>query len=480
MTATANAGSPPPSTRPRREFFAREGNSLRRRLLLFLLVPVSATVVLVSILVYVIASTYSDRVHDDGLLEDVNGMAKVLRASRSDGQFSPQASFLLEYSSRGHNHYSVRSLKRGLLSGSREPMPVGPVPHDGAAEFYDTRIGGVNSRAVSIAIRAPTDASDTLVVTLAEAVFDRQLRARQILLMSILLQLVLTAVLLALMWRGVSRGLRALDPLIQHLAEHGQELVPIGDLDVPSEIRPLSWTIDALLERIRRLFVIQEHFIADAAHQMRTPLAGLSLHADRARTSANEKDRSAALAQVQVLTMRLARTASQLLALTRAQAPLEPAARMAPVRLDQLLPEILAEHVARALSDGVDLGYEAPEAAVTILADAYALHDAIDNLIDNALNYVPRGGTVSVGLRIEDGSAIIAIDDDGPGVPDAALPRLGDRFFRAPEAIDGGTGLGLAIVRRIAERHGARVRYLRSRLGGLCVEIDFPLFADLS
>ncbi|MGH8079496.1 MAG: sensor histidine kinase [Lysobacter sp.] len=456
-------------------------NSLRRRLLLFLLVPVSVTVVLVSILVYVIASNYADRIHDDSLLEDAYGLAKMLKASGSDGQLSPQASFLLEYSKQGRNYYSVRSLRRGAISGSRDAIPPGDTPpRIDQPEFYDTRIGGVQSRAVSVAIRAPADASDTLVVTVAETVFDRQLRARQILIMSILLQLVLTAVLLMLMWRGVTHGLRALDPLIRHLARHGQELVPIGNIEVPSEIRPLSWTIDALLERIRRLFVVQEHFIADAAHQLRTPLAGLSLHAARARTSNDERERSAALAQVQTLTMRVGRIASQLLALTRAQAPADPAARMQALRLDQLLPEILAGHVDRAMLQDVDLGYDAPQTAATVRADAYALHDALDNLLDNALSYVQRGGTVSVALRVEDGRAIVSVDDDGPGVPEQWRSRLGDRFFRAPEAIEGGTGLGLAIVRRIADRHGAQVSYRRSPLGGLSVELDFPMIAELS
>ncbi|MET4730867.1 two-component system sensor histidine kinase TctE [Lysobacter enzymogenes] len=469
---TSAATMPGPRARP-----ARAGDSLRRRLLLFLLVPVSITVVLVSVLVYAVASRYSDRVYDEGLLEDAYGLAKVLKATDSDA-LSPQAAFLLEYNKLGHNYYSVRSLRRGVLSASHEAIPPGPAPRlDGDAQFYDTAIGGVRSRAVALAVPAPADPSDTLVVTLAETVQDRQLRAQQILLMSILLQLVLTAVLLALMWSGVSRGLRALDPLIGRLARHGQELVPVGDVPVPAEIRPLSATIDALLERIRRLFVSQEHFIADAAHQLRTPLAGLALHAERARSSADESQRADALAQVQVLTMRLARTATQLLALSRAQAPVEAAAPMAPLRLDQRVPEILGEHVARAMRADVDLGYEGPDEALTVRADAYALHDALGNLIDNALSYVRRGGTVSVALRRHGESARVSVDDDGPGVAESALPRLGDRFFRAPEAIEGGTGLGLAIVRRIADRHDARVAFARSRLGGLRVELDFPLIA---
>ena len=175
--------------------------------------------------------------------------------------------------------------------------------------------------------------------------------------------------------------------------------------------------------------------------------------------------------------MRLARTATQLLALSRAQAPVEAAAPMAPLRLDQLVPEILGEHVARAMRADVDLGYEGPDEALTVRADAYALHDALGNLIDNALSYVRRGGTVSVALRRHGESARVSVDDDGPGVAESALPRLGDRFFRAPEAIEGGTGLGLAIVRRIADRHDARVAFARSCLGGLRVELDFPLIA---
>jgi two-component system sensor histidine kinase TctE len=174
------------------------------------------------------------------------------------------------------------------------------------------------------------------------------------------------------------------------------------------------------------------------------------------------------------LTHRASRTSTQLLALTRAQLP-EPENRpLDPLDLNTLIPELVGLRVHEALAAGVDLGYDGSDTPVWIEGDRATLQELLDNLIDNALRYAGRRSVVTVGVAFNGGRPMLSIEDNGPGVPPAFLARLGERFFRVPGSDEEGTGLGLAIVQRIAQRHRARVLYLRSNEGGLRVEVLFP------
>ena len=263
--------------------------------------------------------------------------------------------------------------------------------------------------------------------------------------------------------------------MTRRLSRRGHDLAPIDDSDVPVEMLPLTQTIDGLFERLRELMALHERFVADAAHHLRTPLAGLALHVERAQTHREDDQLTDALAHIDRLSTRAARTANQLLALTRAQTPRDEAIRMVDIDLARLVPETVGERVPEAFAAHVDLGYNGPEQAVVIHADPTAIQEMINNLLDNAIRYAGPGSHVTVALDVDDaGRFHLSVEDDGPGVPEALLPRLGERFFRAPDTRESGTGLGLAIVQRLAERHGADVVYMRAPSGGLRVDIRFP------
>ncbi|HVC17151.1 MAG TPA: ATP-binding protein, partial [Rhodanobacter sp.] len=280
---------------------------------------------------------------------------------------------------------------------------------------------------------------------------------------------------LSLVWFGVNHGLRVLDPLTRRLAARTHELTPIGAADVPQEILPLTRTIDALFERLRSMLALHDRFIADAAHQLRTPLAGLSLHVDRAIADPRPETVADALSHIHRLTQRAARTTSQLLALTRAQATPADTVDRTVLDLARLVPEAVSMRVHEALRAGVDLGYQGPGQPLRILGDASSVQDLLDNLIDNSLRYAGRGSTVTVSLHARaDGGASLSVEDNGPGVPPELLPRLSERFFRAPGTSEEGSGLGLAIVQRIAERHHAEVTYRLGEEHGLIVDVHFP------
>ena len=450
--------------------------SLRRRLLGFLLIPVAILLVLDILLTYGVALGYSNHVHDRDLGNDALTLAKMMGNEQLGGELTPQARFLLQYDPNGDSYFSVVSRRYGLLAGNGHlPRPAQAPALGASPELFDTRMDNRPLRAVTLSIASSSHSGDTLIITVAETLHDRHVQARSILLLAILTQALLIVCVLSLVWFGVTHGLRVLDPLTRRLARRNQELTPIGGPDVPQEILPLTRTIDALFARLRGMLALHDRFIADAAHQLRTPLTGLSLHVERALADPDPVNVHDALTHIRRLTQRAARTTAQLLSLTRAQAPSTDTVEHVRLELTRLIPEAVMQRVHEALAAGVDLGYQGPEQMLSIDGHAASLHDLLDNLIDNSIRYAGRGSTVTVSLQPRpDGGANLMVEDNGPGVPPELLPRLSERFFRAPGTSEEGSGLGLAIVQRIAERHHAEVIYQLGEEHGLCVEVRFP------
>ena len=450
--------------------------SLRRRLLLALLVPVGVLLLLDALLTYGVALTYANRVHDRDLSDDALTLATMLGNDRLDGELTPQARFLLEYDPDGHSYFTVSSARHGLLASNGQLPQPAQVPAIGARPvLYDAQLAKRTLRAATVHIAMNNAPGDSLVVTVAATLRDRHRQARDILLLASVTQTLLIACVLSLVWFGVGRGLRVLDPLTARLAARTDELTPIDGPDVPLEIRPLTQTIDALFSRLRDMLALHDRFIADAAHQLRTPLTGLSLHVEHAMADPQPETVADALVHIRRLVQRAARTSAQLLALTRAQTPSPEAGERTLLDLSRFIPEAIAERVHEAIRAGVDLGYEDTGRPLSVLGDAASLQDLLDNLIDNAVRYAGRGSTVTVRLAARaDGGVSLSVEDNGPGVPPELLPRLSERFFRAATNGEEGSGLGLAIVQRIAERHHAEVIYRPGQARGLYVEVRFP------
>ncbi|GLQ95956.1 sensor histidine kinase [Dyella mobilis] len=450
--------------------------SLRRRLLTTVMVPLLVLLLLNSLITYVGALIYANHVHDENLIDDTLALVQMMATQSQDGRISPQAQFLLEYEPEGRNYFSVFSVKEGLIGGNPSLHPPdGVFTASPEPRLYGIQIEKHALRAASVMMTNPRDANDQLEVTVAETLHDRHVEARQILLLSIPAQTLLIVAVFLLVWLGVRTGLRQLDPLTTQLANREHDLAPIGDQAVPVEILPLTRTIDGLFARLRGMLALHERFIADAAHQLRTPLAGLSVHAERAQASSDPATISDALKHIQRLIQRANRTSSQLLALTRAQTTEHDVGDSEPLNLATLIPELVGQRVHEALAANIDLGYDGQSGPLWIDGDRHRLQEMLDNLIDNGLRYAGSGALMTVELWRDGEDICLAVEDNGPGVPPAWLERLGERFFRVPGSDEEGSGLGLAIVQRIVEWHGARVRYFNaSSDGGLRVEVIFP------
>lgn len=315
------------------------------------------------------------------------------------------------------------------------------------------------------------------VVQLAQPLSVRNRLAANVALRTLWPLIVLLPLLGVAVWAVVGRGLAPLRRVTGALdTRHPEALDPLPDARLPLEVRPLVRALNGLLERLAAALDTQKAFVADAAHELRTPLAAVQIQAQLVARAHDDAERSEALVDLQAGVTRATRLAEQLLALARAEPDGREAAN--PVDLDALLHDCVMAYTPLAGKRGVDLGVERNETA-HVRGDLEALRVLFNNLIDNATKYTPGGGRVDVCVFVKDGHPVVKIGDSGPGIPPEERTRVFDRFYRVGEGANrmrtdiAGSGLGLAIVRRIALQHHAVVTLGDSKAGGLLVTVTF-------
>jgi two-component system, OmpR family, sensor kinase len=315
------------------------------------------------------------------------------------------------------------------------------------------------------------------VVQLAQPVSVRNRLAANVALRTLWPLIVLLPLLGLAVWVVVGRGLKPLRRVTGALdARHPEALDPLPDTRLPLEVQPLVRALNGLLARLSTALDTQKAFVADAAHELRTPLAAVQIQTQLVARASDDATRREALADLQAGVTRATRLAEQLLALARSEP--DGQTQTNTIDLHALLQDCVLTYAPLAQQRGVDLGIEKNDAA-TVNGNAEALRVMFNNLVDNAAKYTPQGGRVDVSLVVEDGHPVVRIADSGSGIPPAERERVFDRFYRAGASANrvrtdvAGTGLGLAIVRRIALQHGASVTLGDSPAGGLLVSVRF-------
>ena len=278
----------------------------------------------------------------------------------------------------------------------------------------------------------------------------------------------------ALFWFGIRRSLAPLDRLRDEIEHRSPaDLAPVASSATPLEVKPLVTALNQLLSRLQEALGTQQRFIANAAHQLRTPLAGLKMHVALARREVQTGEARALIDMIASETERASHLANQLLTLARAEPSSSLQGARQPVNLHDVASRAVQGWVPRALARGIDLGFELQDA--WSLGDPLLLRELLANLVDNAINYTPSGGNVTVRTRVDGGAAVLEVEDCGPGIPESEHERVFERFYRLPGTGGEGCGLGLAIVREIAERHGARVQLATPVSGtGTVARVSFP------
>lgn len=445
-------------------------SSIRLRLLKWLVGPILLLNLAGAVLTYTLAWTPAGIAFDQSLADAAAALAARVRhgaGGRIELDLPPQAEGALRADSDDAVYFAVRRADGSVIAGDRDFPALQP-----GAAVQDARMRGEAVRAAVVQVKA---GAQTVQVAYARTLRKRaDIRAATVRAL-LLVQGLFTLALVGLVWFSVTNGLQPLSRMRANLnARDGADLDPVSDDGVPYELMPVVSAFNDLLGRVQAGATAQHQFLADVAHQLRTPLAGMKLQLEwLVQRHAGDSETVRSVGLMLQSNERMIRQTNQLLALARAEPSRFEKTRLETIDLAQLVAQAVQYFVEEARKKDIDIGFDLQPAPVA--GDSFLLRDLIDNLVDNAVRYTPAGGTVTVRCgRAEDGAGVLDIEDSGPGIPAHQRAQVFQRFVRLDDK-NPGSGLGLAIVRDIAIAHGAGVDIGAGTGGaGMRVTVRFP------
>jgi two-component system, OmpR family, sensor histidine kinase TctE len=447
--------------------------SLRRRLIIALAVPLAIILAASSLLDFRLARETSDSAHDQALADTVFDIESHLRSHSEpespEFDLTAESEAMLRSNAPDKVYFSIRDSSGRILSGD-DDIPPFEIPKTNGVFFED---GVHRGEAVRIALHRFSLPGSELLITVMETTEKRKESRGRILTAMLLPTLaVIVATLLAVRF-GVRRGLVPLEEVEKAIASRSPNDLREIDLDTaPREIQPMLRRLNELFSLLREASAVQNRFIADAAHQLRTPLAGLQTQFDLAVNEGAFKNNNSRLENIEDGMLRIGRLLGQLLSYARAEATASLADEPTSVSLDRIAEKSASIFLDAALEKGIDLGFDI--APATTIGIPWLLQEALANLIDNAIRYTPRGGIITVRCGETAEMAFLEVEDNGPGIANEHLGQIFERFYRIPGSPSNGCGLGLPIVKEIASLHDAVIHVMRSSDRGLRVRLEFP------
>ncbi|HNN16428.1 MAG TPA: sensor histidine kinase N-terminal domain-containing protein [Giesbergeria sp.] len=478
------------------KLFQREQRSLFGEILDWMLTPLLLLWPVGLALTWLVAQGIANKPFDRALIYNAHALAQLVTVQRGRPQFNlPQsASEILRADDSDSVYYQVLGPRGEWLSGERDlpPPPEEETPQPGDVRLRDAELRGVDIRVAYIWVRVPVEGNPLALVQVAETREKRSVLATEIIKGVMVPQFVLLPLAVLLVWLALARGIKPLNQLEERIrARSPDDLSPLDHKTVPLEVAPLVDSVNDLLTRLNDSLATQKRFLADAAHQLKTPLAGLRMQADLAQregTSTDELKQS--LKQIGRSSIRATHTVNQLLALARAEAS---GAQMTQQRCDlaRLTMDVVRDSVPRAMDKRIDLGYDGAEPGapgVWLDGNPTLLKELVRNLVDNAINYTPssddRPGVVTVRVLADTFGRVLLlqVEDTGPGVPESERELIFQPFYRALGSEADGSGLGLPIVQEIARQHQAEISVEDARPGqtppGARFTVRFPARDD--
>lgn len=453
--------------------------TLRSRLLLWISVPFLALWVLSTVIDHDVATGFVNLNYDRALLDTALDLGRNVRETNDQLYLDlPQPVIeMLISGEQGRFHYRANGPSGEYITGDPD-LPDPPEDEKGdRVTYYDAVYRGEPIRAVALRVPVrPGSGKGAIMIHVAEKATLRTDSARQIMLRMMVPQAVLVIFAALAIWFGVGFGLRALTSVRTEIESRSHvDLSPISEFNTPYEVRPLVRAMNDLLSRLSAALAAQQRFIADAAHQLRTPVAALKTQTELAVRQVGTGEARATLQQLHTAADHAGRLVSQLLTLARAEPGSHRSVMRERLNLAALARETAGDWVPRALNRGIDLGFDDASSAAEISADPFLVRELLNNLIDNAINYTPSGGRVTVRVLQDHGRPTLEVEDDGCGIAEDERERVFERFYRSAAGMPEGCGLGLAIVREIAQGHGA-IAAIHSGAGnrGTRVVIAFP------
>jgi len=458
----------------------REQLLLRTQLLRWLLVPLSLLLIADAFFGYWMALRFSQHAYDRFLVELAHETSLLLQGSGRAFELDlPEAARRVLFTDPCDKLYYEIAAADGTLLAGRD-IPAFPYRAFLPEVLYDGEIEKEPVRIVQmLAGQRDSGPQAGAVIRVAETKNKRNELAREILLSMVIPQVVLILIAGAVVWVGVVRGLAPLERLRRAIARRShRDRRPVVLGAVPGEVKPLVDAINALLERLDSILTLQNRFIADAAHQLKTPVAAMQAQLELATRNDDPARTSESLEKVAAGLQRLARIVSQLLALARNEPEAVRNINMVAVDLNALAFERAGEWVREALKKSIDLGFEGVNGNVIVKGDAARLGELLDNLLDNAVRYTPKGGRVTVRVTSEP-EPTIAVSDDGPAIPAQEQTLIFERFHRRLGTSIEGSGLGLAIAQEIAQLHGGDISLYKDVDGvGNTFSLSLPPFVS--
>jgi two-component system sensor histidine kinase TctE len=427
------------------------------------------------VVTYFAAQPIASAPYDQALTDHARALAAQVRSAEGLSQLRhPAAGAFLRADDKDTVYFQVRGEGGEIIAGDTE-LPVVARAPDAVDEVIYHRDATVRDQEVRVAYLFLPAGSGASLVQVGETTNKRDTLAREIITGVVLPQFILVPLAVIMVWVGLSRGLAPLAELQRAIRNRTpSDMSPIDERSTPHEIRPLIHSINDLMGRLDRNLKAQQRFVGDAAHQMRTPLAGLRTQAELALRLDDAREIRESLRQVVASTERTQHLVTQLLMLARAEAPEENRPPFAEVDLNVLTRECVEEWLARADAKGIDLGFEDAGWAARVQGNASLLHELAGNLLDNAIRYTPDGGRVTARVLAGE-NVVLEVEDNGPGIDESERELVFQRFYRSLGTGVEGSGLGLAIVRSIAHQHRAAATLLPAPSGkGTLARVVFP------
>lgn len=445
--------------------------SLRQQLVNWLFTPLFLLLLFSTVTGYMAAVTLANKPYDLVLLERARLLASRHLLAPGDDL---AATYRLFPGQAEDFRFSLHDMAgNGIVGIGRLPKPR-PLDYQiQAPQWRDTQYQGRKLRLVTF--RFAVAGGDALLAQAAEPIDARQSLGRSILGNIVIPQFMFIVIAGIAVWIGLKRGFEPLERLRREVAARPRDdPQPLDETRAPDEVRPLILEVNALIERLKTMMEAQRRFVADAAHQLRTPFAGLKARAELARREPVAEPVRDALERICDSAQRCSHLVNQLLTLARNEPGARPGAPMHVLDLRRVAQDTAAHWAPEALRQGVDLGFEGIDMQLPVRGHEPSLRDLLDNLLDNAIRYTPAGGHITVRVGYGD-CAWVEVEDDGPGIPAEQRSQVFERFHRMPGTEQPGSGLGLAIVQEVARRHGAVVLLEEGRDGAGCrFTIRFP------
>jgi two-component system, OmpR family, sensor histidine kinase TctE len=478
--------------------FQRERRSLFGEILDWMLTPLLLLWPISLALTWLVAQNIAGKPFDRALEYNVQALAKLVAVKNNQVQFNltAPAREILRADDTDLVYYQVVGTQGELLSGEHD-LPLPPdedKPTNGEVRLREDLIQGEDVRVaytwlkVEVKAPAPTGkaaaprsdkgagapeavSAQMVLVQVAETLEKRKTLATEIVKGTMVPQFVTLPLAVLLVWLALVRGIKPLAQLEKRIrARKSDDMSPLDETAVPEEVAPLVSSINDLLSRLKVSLTTQKRFLADAAHQLKTPLAGLRMQADLAQRETDADELKKSLKHIGRASIRATHTVNQLLALARAETTGRSLAKLH-IDLVHIVSEVMADSVPRALEKQIDLGYDGPaagEQATQLEGNPTLLKELVRNLLDNAINYTPEKGQVTLRLMTDrfSGVLVLLVEDSGPGILESERELVFQPFYRTLGTNVDGSGLGLAIVLEIAKQHGATITIEDAALPG--------------